>query len=155
MYNSINKVTSQLLKIPKIQRLNLELMSLVSRNELDGAQVVQDLLDHKSLWQACIMDREASLDPEQMIAFKATSTINLTKLRDMGKDTKERIGFPIWNVNTLYILVNDCCPMSKAWMFCIAKEWNATEVEYLSEKHAGYLLGGRIDHPQVLRVYWK
>jgi len=143
MNNSINNIHAQLLDMPLVQRLNLELMQLASFNNFDGPKVVKDLLDNKDLWQACIMDREAS------------NTISLIKLRDMGKEMVERLGYPVWNVDTLFILPNvkdDSEKEERLWQ--IIKTWNADEHSYLSKRDAQISLGGGLADPKVLRVFW-
>jgi len=144
MYNRNNRINAQLLDIPLVQRLNLQLMEMVSFNKFDGTQVVKDLLDYKDIWESCVMDRESTFD-----------NISLIKLRDMGREMVERIGYPIWNVDTLFILVNtkDASENIER-MVTIAKEWNADEIDYLPKENAQKLLGGGLEDPKVLRVFW-
>lgn len=150
-----NKLYASLLGVEEIQRLNLRLMELASFNEFDGPKVVKSLLDHKDLWQACLMDREAMCTGAVEHAIIPV-TISLIKLRDMGHAQKKRLGTITWNVDTLFIL-----PRSKKKtqekLFKLAKEWKPDEIGWILNPRAGQLLGGArigIGPTKILRVWW-
>ena len=95
-----NLVKAKLMEIHEVQRLQLRLMELSTFNNFDGFKVVKDLLDNRSLWDACIMDREGSYSTDK------SGFIDLIKLRDMNKVEVDRLGSH-YNVDTLYILPSE------------------------------------------------
>jgi len=126
-------------KINKIQRLQLELIRNASFNNFDGEQVVKDLVENKELWEGVVMWREAF-----------SRRIDLICLRDISQD--------VWNVDTLYILVESEEKLNK--LLQIVATWNADEVDVIKGEEAQDLLGfwSREDAekglPIIVRVWW-
>lgn len=144
-----NKGYASLLGIGETQRLNLRLMEIASFNNFDGPAVVKDLLDNRSLWQACLMDRESFHYADQ----KFSMNIDLIKLRDMGDENVKRLGQQSWNVDTLYILAY---PEKKYQnkLMKLASKWNVDTIDWIEEDKSRTLLGGSAIGTRILRVWW-
>ena len=150
MSKPTNNYLAQLLEVPLVQRLNLQLIEAASLRSIDGRKIVKDLLAHRDLWQACLMDNMGSIAVKDIGRFKTADFIDLLKLRGMDDETVERLGFQPWHVDTLFILAkkehNDL-------LYMIAKDWGADKIEWLPKGYAQLLLnGGSI--PKLLRLKW-
>lgn len=87
----------------KPQELLLELMRCASFNNFDGNQVVNDLIAHKQLWSAALIDR----------------VDDFIKLRDLPDN---------WNVDTVYITPKTGKELE---LLELATKWDADEIEYV------------------------
>ena len=113
-------------EINKIQQLNLDLISLVDRNDFHGECVVKDLIECKELWSGVIMDQP-----------------DLIHLRDLHEDD--------WNVDRMYILtsgVNDLKLMH------IIEKWEADTIEILPDWEYDSLLGTSDIKNKVIKLWW-
>lgn len=154
MNKKTSKVLAKLLEIGEVQRLHFRLMEIASFNEFDGLKVVKDLLVHRDLWQACIMDREGYCLAEAINKYKTPLTIDLIKLRDMGDHTTKRLSTQAWNVSTLFILAPLNSQQQKKLMK-LAKTWKADEVDWIDSPQASHLLGSALNPTaRILRVWW-
>ena len=77
------------LRDASVQEIQLELLRRRQHNALDGEQVVQSLMKHRSLWEAVMLDRFCFSNPGKL------PTIGLIKLRDLS--------YGYWNCDSLYI----------------------------------------------------
>lgn len=148
-----NKVYAKLLEVHEVQRLNFRLMELASFNRYDGPKVVKDLLDHRELWQACIMDRGSYSEASIINKIESSYFINLIKLRDMSRDCVKRLGEQIWNIDTLFILAPKSLEKKKE-LLKLSKTWLADEVKWMEPKRASYYLGGAPKGTKILQVWW-
>lgn len=139
-----NKLYASLLGIGEVQRLNLRLMEIATFNNFDGYWVVKDLLNNRNLWQACIMDREKT----------SPGSINLIKLRDIKDGTEERVGYQVWNIDTLFILATMDRKSQEELLKMAKKWWGADEIEWIDYLEASKLLGGAPKGTKILRVWW-
>ena len=127
------------------QRLNLKLIELASFNQMNGIQIVNDLLQNKDLWKAVLIDRPSwAGNPEYMNNAKTSEIINLIKLRDLSKGS--------WNVSTLYILCYPDVDLRKK-LYQLAQNWHADNVQWMDKQLASWQLGGGPDS-DVLEVWW-
>lgn len=116
-------------EINEVQKLQFELMKKAAFNLFDGSKVVSDLEEHKDLWRGVIMKRD-----------------DLIPLRDIGDC--------FWNIDTLYILVEDG---QQKKLERLAKKWSADEVSWLNNADAHGQLGEGNDKDysqRVLVIWW-
>ena len=114
--------------ITKIQSIQLDLLRRSSYNNMDGAQVANDLLQHRQLWCAAILDR---------LGLGA-----LVKLRDIDQ------GY--WNADTVYILSSGA---NNGALSKLARRWQADAVRWVTGAEASQLLGTSERH-QILEIWW-
>lgn len=114
--------------ITKVQAIQLDLVRRSSFNNLNGSQVVRDLLGHRQLWCAALIDRLGS--------------DALIKLRDLDGN--------YWNVDTLYILSSGANDPALARL---AGRWHPDARSWVGGSAAKQLLGD--SRPaRILEVWW-
>jgi len=113
-----------------IQELQLELIRRTRFNNLDGTRVAQDLLAHRDLWEAALLDR-----PEPL---------SLIKLRDLAGNH--------WNADTLLILAVD--GPSAARLAEFAEAWAADAAQVHSAEETQRELGGAYSEQHRLVSMW-
>jgi hypothetical protein len=114
--------------ITKIQAIQLDLLGRSSFNNLNGPQVVRDLLSHRQLWCAALIDRLGS--------------DALIKLRDLDDN--------IWNVDTLYVLSSGANDPALARL---AGRWHPDARSWVGGSAASQLLGDSRPR-RILEVWW-
>ena len=129
----------------RAQELQLELIKLASFNNLDGEQVVKDLLDNKDLWNGVIIGRDsgAVIDKvEVKDSLFISAGMDLIALRDIKSG---------YNVDTIYI---DTVPGKENKLeLLIRRNWLADEIDWLEDKQVFNQLGTSAKH-SILRVWW-
>jgi hypothetical protein len=114
--------------ITKIQAIQFDLMRRSSFNSFDGRRVARDLLSHRQLWCAVILDR---LDDSALI-----------KLRDIDEN--------VWNADTVYVLSSGA---NDVQLSQLAHRWRADSVYWVSGRAASHLLGTS-ERFRILEVWW-
>jgi hypothetical protein len=114
--------------VTKIQAIQLDLLRRSSFNNLNGPQVVRDLLSHRDLWCAALIDR---LGGDALI-----------KLRDLDEN--------YWNVDTLYVLSSRADDPALARL---AGRWHADARTWVGGAAASQLLGTS-GSARVLEIWW-
>jgi hypothetical protein len=76
-----------------VQDIQLELLRRTKFNELDGERIAANLLRHRDLWMACLLDRHGTPNFDHPGYLLASG---LLTLRDLPGN--------IWNADTLFIL---------------------------------------------------
>jgi hypothetical protein len=114
--------------VTKIQAIQLDLLRRSSFNNLDGPQVVRDLLSHRQLWCAALIDRLGS--------------DALIKLRDLDDN--------YWNVDTLYVLSSGANDPALARL---AGRWHSDARSWVGGSAASQLLGDSRPR-RILEVWW-
>lgn len=126
----LNKLEARLLNISEPQRLLLLLMTYATFNNFNGISVVKDLVQNRDLWKACLMWHFIDgLKP----AFP------LLPLRDLHSSVEKRLGYPIFNVNTLYVLTTKSIALRK---LALEKSWKYDSCYVMSKKESSELMGG-------------
>ena len=114
--------------VSKVQAIQLDLLRRSSFNNLDGVQVANDLLAHRRLWCAALIDRLGS--------------DALIKLRDLDDN--------YWNVDTLYVLSSRADDPALARL---AGRWHPDARSWVGGSAAKQLLGD--SRPaRILEVSW-
>ncbi len=123
-----------------IQELHLELLRRVERNLLDGARVADDLLAHRALWHAALLDT-SGLDGDGVAGYP-----QLIKLRDMRGN--------FYNVDTLYVLAVNEAAAKRIVEF--QEAWLADTADILDLTHTEKALGsyGRDDDWRIVVMWW-
>jgi hypothetical protein len=134
-------VESISLRDASVQDIQLELLRRTSFNGLDGGKVGADLLKHRELWLAVLLDRPGVpnyLEPGLLL------TSGLIKLRDLPDD--------FWNADTLFILT----PTRQAAkrLGAIAKEWGGEICVYKDQSEIDRALGTGREKFGLLSVWW-
>lgn len=114
--------------VTKIQAIQLDLMRRSSYNDFEGEQVASDLLNHRRLWCAAILDR---LGDDALI-----------KLRDIDEN--------YWNADTVYLLSSGADDRN---LTRLARTWHADAVYWVNAADAGQMLGTS-DNFRILEVWW-
>jgi hypothetical protein len=114
--------------VTKIQAIQLDLIRRASFNNLNGPQIVRDLLNRRRLWCAVLVDR---LGDDALI-----------KLRDLDAN--------YWNVDTLYVLSSreDDRALTR-----LAHRWHADAMAWVGGGAASQLLGDS-SPARILEVWW-
>jgi len=113
-----------------VQEIQLELIRRTEFNHFRGERVATDLMIHKELWEAVLIDREYR---------------HLVKIRDLKSDT--------WNVDTLYILAPHEESVIK--LLELSQWWSPDEIKVLTEKETGKALGSTsIGQKRLVCMYW-
>ena len=121
-----------------VQEIQLELIRRTQFNAFYGARVVSDLLAHKHLWEAVIMDSFRYSSPG------ALPSSGLIKLRDLPHN--------LWNVDTIYILTSDA---ASAWKLAeIAEEWAGMVQVFDDPGSVHTALGNSYSKQAVVSVWW-
>lgn len=132
--------------VTRTQQIQLELIRLSSFNNFDGDLVADSLIEHRNLWRAFLLDREAysadyhrrrfeELSPMDREGKLPISPIDTIRLRDLEG------GY--WNVDVIFIL--PASAKKEAGLVKLAKSWHADEVDWYNGLDAG---------PKMLRVWW-
>lgn len=100
-----------------IQDIQLELIRRRQFNNFDGSRVVRDLLEHRDLWEAVLLDGQPPF--------------NLIKLRDLSANG--------WSTDTLFILAADDASANRLKEF--GEQWLADSVDIRGEEATGRELG--------------
>jgi hypothetical protein len=114
--------------ITKIQSIQLDLLRRSSFNNMDGTRVTNDLLQHRQLWCAAILDRVGNHP--------------LIKLRDIDQ------GY--WNADTVYILSSGA---NNPALSKLARRWDADAIQWVTGADASQLLGTS-ERYQILEIWW-
>jgi hypothetical protein len=114
--------------VTKIQGIQLDLLRRSSFNNLNGRQVAGDLLSHRRLWCAALIDRLGS--------------DALIKLRDLDEND--------WNADTLYILSSRQDDRALARL---AHHWHADAMTWVGGAAASKLLGDS-SPARILEIWW-
>ena len=131
-------------KLTDVQAIQLELIKRATFNSFDGEMVVRDLLNHRDLWEACLMTRDITAAINHHLPPTiAYDSIDLIPLRDMGEGH--------WNVDTLYIIINN---EKEREMKDLAKGWEADDSFLLPKKMVETRLGCSSFNKKVLCVWW-
>jgi len=123
-----------------VQDIQLELIRRTRFNTFDGERLVANLLAHRELWEAVLLDR---------ISFSRTGQLpvmGLIKLRDLSDN--------IWNADTLYIL----CP-SETMAKELAKLLDPDDSGGMTSIHADpkdvdSALGSGRETRAVVKIWW-
>jgi len=110
------------------QSIQLDLIRRSSFNNFDGPLVARELLQHRPLWCAAILDR---LGDDALI-----------KLRDIDAN--------YWNTDTLYILSSGA---NNRALSALARHWRADATQWVKGAAASQLLGTSGQY-QILEVWW-
>ncbi len=128
-----------------IQALYLELIRTIDYNELNGAQVVEDLLEWRDLWYSVIADRQPypRLGPPREDRYGIYPPISLLRTTP----------FDEWPADTLYIWTDaERLPrlsrlIKEHWKWCAVSEIEHSDIEMS--------FGGPIRaDDRVLEVWW-
>jgi hypothetical protein len=144
MKEILNKVEAGLLNISEPQRLLLLLMEYASFNEFHGTSVVRDLVQHRDLWEACLMTNFINgLKPD----------FPLINLRDLHPSVEKRLGYPIYNVNTLYVLTRRKDALIK---MAGLNHWKCGSSYIMSKENSDHIMGGMATKEKNLRIvrFW-
>lgn len=96
-----------LLRDATVQEIQLELIRRARPGDIAGDRIVADLIAHRDLWEAALMDTFCFSNPGKL------PRIGLLKLRDLPEN--------FWNADSLYILTPDVAsarslvPIAEAW----------------------------------------
>lgn len=112
------------------QELQLELIRRTSFNAFDGPRIHRDLLAHRNLWRAVLLDGAGKND--------------LVRLRDLPDDQ--------WNANTLRISTPDR-PNAYA-IEDLAQRWEPDTVDVLEGSAAQFALGSSYAQECVVTLWW-
>ncbi len=122
-----------------VQDLHLELLRRVKRNLLDGERVANDLLAHRDLWHAVLLDT-LGLDGD------GVGFAQLIKLRDMKGN--------FYNVDTLYVLAVSEAAAQKIAEYEEAWRADATEILDLEKTEKALGAHGFDDHLRIVEMWW-
>jgi hypothetical protein len=153
----LNRLEAKLLKISEPQRLILNLMKYTSFNNFDGVLIAKNLIHHCEFWDALIMERQYATyitDQEIEGGHNFVKGINLIKLRDLHPSVEKRLGFPTYNVDTLFILTAHPIKIKN---LCKKYKWGASTIEILSRHESSKILGGFTGlnkKTRIVRVWW-
>jgi hypothetical protein len=114
--------------VTKIQAIQLDLMRRSSYNNFDGKQVASDLLGHRRLWCAAILDR---LGNDALI-----------KLRDIDEN--------YWNADTVYLLSSGADNRN---LTRLARTWHADAVYWVNPTDVSQMLGTS-ESFRILEIWW-
>jgi hypothetical protein len=114
--------------VTKIQAVQLDLMRRSSYNDFVGKQVASDLLSHRQLWCAAILDR--------------LGDSALIKLRDIDEN--------YWNADTVYVLSSGANDRS---LTRLARTWHADAVYWVNPTDASQMLGTSQSF-RILEIWW-
>ena len=114
--------------VTKIQAIQFDLMRRSSYNNFDGKQVASDLLSHRRLWCAAILDR---LGDDALI-----------KLRDIDEN--------YWNADTVYLLSSGADDSN---LTRLARTWHADAVYWVNPAGASQMLGTSQSF-RILEIWW-
>ena len=114
--------------VTKIQAIQLDLIRRSTFNNFDGPRVTRDLLSHRRLWCAAILDR---LGDNALI-----------KLRDIDENS--------WNADTVYLLSSGADDRS---LSRLARTWQADDVYWVNAADASQMLGTS-ESFRILEVWW-
>lgn len=127
-----------LLRDATVQEIQLELIRRTRPGDIAGDRIVADLIAHRDLWEAVMMDTFCFSNPGKL------PRIGLLKLRDLPEN--------FWNADSLYILTPDVerarilAPIAETWggMVLLHDDWNDVQSA----------LGGTGGDQAVLSVWW-
>jgi hypothetical protein len=129
-----------LLTEASVQEIQLELIRRHQYNAFDGRKIVRSLRQHRSLWEAVLMDRPGILSRD------GTSNSGLIKLRDLSSN--------YWNVDYLFILTQTLQQAQEIARIAEQEEWLADEISiWEDEKKRSYALGTS-DPGYIVSLWW-
>ena len=111
--------------LTEVQRLHLELIRHASWNEFIGARVVDDLLAHRHLWDAVMLEQ-----------------CGLAALFDVAEGE--------WTSDTLYVLPSGTTVDAAEQLEQLAKQWKPDEMDWV---HPDQDVGRRRAR-RVLMLWW-
>ena len=137
--------TSGHVPLTHIQTLYFELIRTIQYNTLNGAQVVEDLLQWRALWDSVIADRQPSprvgpTTDDQYNVYPPLALLRTTRYDD-------------WPADTLYIWTDqDRLPRLRR---LIEEHWQASEIALVDQDDVAVMFHGfyRPEH-RVLEVWW-
>ncbi|MBI4672232.1 MAG: hypothetical protein HY741_11285 [Chloroflexi bacterium] len=121
-----------------VQDVQLELIRRLNYNALDGERVVKDLLAHRELWRAAMIDRFCFSRPGKLPA------LGLLKLRDLPDN--------FWNADTLYVLTPNSESAHK--LAQLAEEWGGMVLVHKDREDIESALGGYGYDAAIVSVWW-
>ncbi|MCB0064684.1 MAG: hypothetical protein KDE19_21320 [Caldilineaceae bacterium] len=101
-----------LLRNATVQEIQLELIRRTLPGWVDGERIVTDLLTHRDLWEAAMLDRFCFSNPGKL------PRTGLIKLRDLPEN--------FWNADTLYVLT-PTVEHARA-LLPLAEEWGGMQL---------------------------
>ncbi len=120
------------------QEIQIELIRRTQMNAFDGERVVKDLLKHRDLWIAVLMDRLGVSNPPRL------PSMGLIKLRDL--DTND------WNVDTLFVLAKNAKAARKFASF--RDPWIADTAVVHDQDETERVLGGWGLPGRLVTFWW-
>jgi hypothetical protein len=131
--------------LTRIQALYFALIRTIQYNTLNGAQVVEDLLEWRPLWDSVIADRQPSprvapARADQYDVYPPLSLLRTTRYDD-------------WPADTLYIWTDqERLPRLQR---LIEEHWEASAIELVDQEDVAFMFHGfyRPEH-RVLEVWW-
>ena len=151
----ISKLEARLFNISEPQRLLLLLMSYASFNNFSGADIVRDLVKNRDLWESCLMENHVPI-PKNVQTVKEYNGYNgsFMRLRDLHPAVEQRLGYPIYNVNTLWILTSK--PKALKNLSEAKEHWRWNNCITFSIKDSASLMGGMPERKQNLKIvrFW-
>lgn len=120
------------------QEIQLELIRRTQMNAFDGERVARDLIEHRDLWIAVLMDRFGVSNPPRL------PSCSLIKLRDLdGND---------WNVDTLFILAKNVKSARK--LASLRDPWIADSAVVHDQEETERVLGGWGLPGRLVTFWW-
>lgn len=130
--------SSLLLQGATVQEIQLELIRRTRPGEFNNDRIVADLLAHRDLWEAAMMDTFCFSNPGKL------PRIGLIKLRDLPEN--------FWNADSLYILTPDV--ESARALVPIAEHWGGMVLLHDDLDEVQDALGGTGRDQAVISVWW-
>lgn len=127
-----------LLRKATIQEIQLELIRRTLPGLVDGERIVADLLTHRGLWEAAMLDRFCFSNPGKL------PRIGLIKLRDLPEN--------FWNADTLYVLTPTIEDAQA--LLPLAEEWGGMVLLHDDLDDVQNTLGGTGREQAVVSVWW-
>ncbi len=121
-----------------VQEIQLELIRRHEYNALHGEQVVKDLLAHRELWRAVMIDRFCFSRPGKLPAT------GLIKLRDLEDN--------FWNTDMLYILTPNVESARK--LAELGEAWGGMSLVHQDREDIESALGGYGYDAVIVSVWW-
>lgn len=115
--------------ISLIQELHFELLKQAKFNNLDGPQIVKDLLNYPHLWKSVMAGRFYHQD--------------LIHLRDMADN--------FWNIDSLAILSTR---RNNRRLEELVDSWGPDSIDWLNVEEASELLGTISEEQELLLAWW-
>lgn len=127
-----------LLRDATVQEIQFELIRRARPGEIAGDRIVADLIAHRELWEAAMMDTFCFSNPGKL------PRIGLLKLRDLPEN--------FWNADSLYILTPDVA--SAQALMPLAEQWGGMVLLHDNLDDVQDALGGTGRDQAVVSVWW-